>query len=638
MPVKSMHLYKKIMSYVLPFWKMVLLAVLLTMAYVLFNNISVWISVDFVKELFDPHQETVLSRLPAQVMPGASGEADGEAQEKGPERPAKKQSRNLYHDINTAIKKVIIQEDKYDTLKIVCLVIFLSFLLKNITYYYRRVVINLIELRLIVNIRNRLHAVIMRLPLGYFDRHHTGNLTSIVFNDVKSIRQVLHESFGNMLLTPIQITVNLGILILISWRLSLITFTIIPISGFLIIQIGRSIRRKSRRVLRRVSDVLSLFQEAVSAIPVVKAFTAENLEINQFESANWRYYRAQVRRNQLTFATSPLNETLGVLILIVLLWVGGRMVYAERGLEAEDFIRYLVFLFTTFQPLREFSKLNNTLQKGLAAAERIFNVIDEEQEVYDKPEACQLKQFQKAIELDHVTFRYTPEDPQVLKNINLSIRKGQTVAFVGHSGAGKSTLVNLIPRFYDVESGRILLDGVDIRDYRLVDLRKQIGIVSQDTMLFNDTVRANIAYGMEDVSDERIKEAARAANAWEFIKDLDHGLDNIIGERGVTLSGGQKQRLSIARAILKNPPILVLDEATSALDTQSERLVQEAIETLMKNRTVLVIAHRLSTVIHADQIVVMKHGEISGVGHHRHLLKTCPLYKVLYEMQFRDET
>ena len=310
------------------------------------------------------------------------------------------------------------------------------------------------------------------------------------------------------------------------------------------------------------------------------------------------------------------------------------MVYNNVGLGGEDFTRFLVFLFMMFQPLKKFSGLNNTIQTGLAAAERIFSTLESQPEVYEKPGAVQLSSFQNSIQFDNVSFRYDDDGPLVLRDIDLEISKGQMVALVGPSGAGKSTLSDLIPRFYDATTGKILIDGTDIRDFTINSLRSRIGIVTQDSILFNDTIRANIGYGMENASEEDIIEASKAANAWEFISEMDKGLDTIIGERGIKLSGGQKQRVSIARAILKNPPILILDEATSSLDTESEKLVQDAIDNLMENRTVLVIAHRLSTITHADNIIVLERAKIICQGNHGELLQTCPKYKTLYEIQF----
>lgn len=614
-----MKVYSRLLKYLLPFWKLVVLSVFLTVFYVLFNNLSLWVSVDFIRELFDPSNLSSGVAQPSIPITGLP------------------ETHSAYEALNQTIKKLIIREDRFNTLKIVCGVIFFSFLLKNIVFFFRRVLNSFIELNIILNIRKHLYDRIIRLPLSYFERNHSGNLTSIVFNDVTSVNAVLTSSFGRLLMTPLQVLANMTILFMISFKLSLITFTIVPVSAFVIIKIGQSIRRKSRRVFQQIANVMSVFQETVTSIRIVKAFTNEEREKQHFDAAIDRHFKLNFRAARLGFLASPVNETLGVSILVALLWYGGNLVYTGGGLNPEDFIRYLVFLFTLFQPLKELSGLNNRIQQGMAAAERIFRTLDENPEIYEKPGAKKLEGFSEAIEFKDVNFQYNTDEPGILKDINLRIEQGEMVAFVGHSGAGKSTLVDLIPRFYDVDSGSITVDGVDIRDFSLQSLRGQIGVVTQESILFNDSVQMNIAYGLNGVSEKAIVDAAKAANAWEFIKTMGDGLDTIIGEKGIKLSGGQKQRLSIARAVLKNPPILILDEATSSLDSESERLVQEAIDKLMHNRTVLVIAHRLSTIMHADKIVVLHGGRIKCIGNHSKLLKDCQTYRSLYEIQFRNQ-
>ncbi|HES59042.1 MAG TPA: ABC transporter ATP-binding protein, partial [Caldithrix sp.] len=524
-------------------------------------------------------------------------------------------------------------DTQVDTLKILCLVIFLSFLLKNIIDYLRSVLLNFVEVRVIMNMRNRLHEQIMHLPIPLFDQRHTGEFTSIVFNDVAAIRNVLHSNFGPMILSPIQIISNVVILFLIDVQLSLITLLVLPLSATAIIKIGQGMRRRSRRVFKKIAEVMERFQEAVSAIRIVKAFSNEDREIDKFHQATYKHYKNLFRANQLKLATSPINEVLLVLILVFLLWYGGNMVFSHSGLNAEDFVRFLLFLFTMFQPIKTFSGINNTIQTGMAAAERVISIIETEPEKYDTPDAVDIKNFNDTIEFQNVTFSYNDEAQHVLKNINLTINRGEMVAFVGHSGSGKTTLVNLVPRFYEINKGSIKIDGIDIRSLKLKSLRRLMGIVTQESVLFNDTIRMNIAYGLNNVTDDAIIEASRSANAWEFIEKMENGLDTHIGERGVRLSGGQKQRLSIARAILKNPPILILDEATSSLDTESERLVQEAIDKLLQSRTVLVIAHRLSTIRNATKIVVLNDRQIEAMGTHEELYKKSRVYKNLYDNQ-----
>ena len=458
-------------------------------------------------------------------------------------------------------------------------------------------------------------------------------MNSVVFNDVNAIKTVLQTSFGKLILSPVQILVNIFILFMISWKLSLMMLVILPFSALLMNVVGQAVRRRSRRVFKQLADVVSLFQEAITGIRIVKAFANEENEHAQFRQSNRKFFKKTFRQLRLKFLTSPVNEMLFVTILIFLLWYGGNMVYANEGLAADDFIRFLLFLFMMFQPLKDLSKINNVIQNGMAAAERIFEILDVEEEAYDDPAAIEIPELANEIVYKNVTFLYGSSEKPVLDKINLTIKKGETVAFVGPSGAGKTTMVNVLPRFYELTDGSILIDGIDFHSFTLKSLRRQVGIVTQDTVLFNDTVRANIAYSQIDVPESDIIHAAKVANAWEFIEKMPQGLDTKIGEKGSRISGGQKQRLSIARAILNNPPVLILDEATSALDTESEQLVQTAIDRLLQSRTVLVIAHRLSTVQNADKIVVMLDGRIESIGKHQELLQKSPVYKTLHEKQ-----
>lgn len=632
-----MTLFLKILTFAKEFWKLISLSIILSLLYVLFNNFSIWISVDFIGELFisQDSQQARVESLPSNDGENIQSAADTTVSS----MPAAiGGSAGLYNKIKFTVKDIIVKDSKTETLKIVCILIFLSFLIKNAILYLRSIIIFFIQTNIIIKLRNMLHNALLRLPLSFIEKRRTAEFISITFSDVNSVNNVIQNSYGTLIMTPFQVIANVAILLLISWRLTLISFIIIPISGILISKIGQSIRRKSRRVFRQNANVVTVFQEALTSLRIVKAFTNEKKEEDRFQSANRHFFHLIFRSQKLRELTSPLNETLGAFILVFLLWYGGNMVYNNAGISAEDFTRFLVFLFMMFQPLKKFSGLNNTIQTGLAAAERIFGTLDMPPEVYEKPGAITISEFEGPIQFEDVSFRYDDNLPFVLRNINLEINKGEMVALVGPSGAGKSTLSDLIPRFYDLTEGRIRINGIDSREFTLNSLRKQIGIVTQDSILFNDTIRENIGYGMENATDEAIIEAAKAANAWEFIEQMDQGLNTVIGERGIKLSGGQKQRLSIARAILKNPPILILDEATSSLDTESEKLVQDAIDNLMENRTVLVIAHRLSTVTHADKIAVLERGRIICMDSHSELLHTCPKYRRLYEIQFETDT
>jgi subfamily B ATP-binding cassette protein MsbA len=628
-----MKLYLKVLAFIKPFWKHMILVVLLSFLYVFFNNLSLWISVDFVNELFAP---TIVDGNSA-AAPADSGTVAGDGKNPLDKMLVMKSQLDVYTKLKRTVKQLIIQPDRKQTLIVVCIVIFIAFLIKNIIHYSHRILLNFIEIRILVNIRNLLHQKLLNLPLSFFESRHSGEITSIVFNDVNAINNVMHNSFGNLIMQPVQIFANITILFMISVKLSLFTFIIIPLTAIVIVKVGQSVRRRSRRVYRQIADVVENFQESIMGIRIVKAFANERREAERFRSANYDYFKKHFREYKLRYLTSPINETMYVGILVFLLWYGGNLVYSGTGLTAEDFLRFLLYLFMIFQPLKELSGINNIIQSGMAAAERVYSILDSKQEIYDKPGAIEAQEFKQAIEYQSVTFRYNEDSEQVLTNINLNIKRGEMVAFVGHSGAGKTTIVNLLPRFYEITAGAITIDGQDIRNMTLHSLRGLMSIVTQETILFNDTIRNNIAYGLSQVSDQQIIEAAKVANAWEFIEKTEQGLDTHIGERGVRLSGGQKQRLSIARAILKNPPILILDEATSSLDTESERLVQEAIDNLLQSRTVLVIAHRLSTIRNATKIVVLHNGHIEGIGRHEELYQASPIYKNLYDNQLLSQ-
>lgn len=615
-----MTLYLKIIRFVKPFWHRILLAVLLTIVYVLFNNLSLWVVINFIEQIFSP--EYIASGTSSisqnKVMDNLTGD------------------NSFYNSINDVIEGFLIQEDRFDTLLAVCILILVAFVIKNIAIYLKKILLNYTTLSIVVKFRNMLQVKILKLPISSIDKRHTGEFTSIVFNDVGSIKDVLSSSFGNLILSPIHIITNITLMFIISVKLSLMTFIVVPVSVVIIIKIGQSVRRRSRRVLQQIANVMFSFQESMSSIRIVKAFVTENREARKFDLTNTEWFKKSYRANKLKFATSPLNEIVLVIMLVFLLWYGGNLVYNNDGIQAQDFLRFLIFLFTMFQPIKDLSGLNNVLQSGFAAAERIFNILDAPEEIYNDVNQVTLKEFNNNIVYDNVCFKYNPAGAEILKDLSFEIRRGEMVAFVGPSGSGKTTLVNLLPRFYQVLSGKILIDGVDTQNITISSLRGLMSIVTQDTILFSDTIRMNIAYGVESASDSEIIKAAQNANAWEFIQNLENGLDTYIGEKGLRLSGGQKQRISIARAILKNPAILILDEATSALDTESERLVQAAIDNLLKDRTVLVIAHRLSTIQNADRIVVLNKGEIEAIGKHNELLTKSKIYQKLSQNQFID--
>jgi subfamily B ATP-binding cassette protein MsbA len=425
-------------------------------------------------------------------------------------------------------------------------------------------------------------------------------------------------------------------LLVISSKLTIIIASIFPILAYLILEMGKTIRRRSKRNLERFEGMTSVVQETASCIRAVKMFNMALFETDKFKRENDRLNHATFRSILFITLSGPLTETLGVIVTVILLFFGGMEVLKGHSISAEDFVRYLTFLFITFQPFKSLAGVNSTLQGGLAAAQRIFGLLDVQAEPVSISAHERVPSFEKEIKFSEVRFTYPGTAQEVIRGINFTVKKNQIVAIVGSSGSGKSTILDLLPRFYDIQEGSISIDGKDIRENDLLGLRSLFGIVSQETVLFNDSVFNNIGYGLQGASAALVIEAAKVANAWEFIEKLPQGLETIIGERGVMLSGGQRQRLSIARAILKNPAILILDEATSALDTESERLVQSAINNLMTHRTAIIVAHRLSTISHADLILVVENGMILESGPHNDLIKMNRRYKYFYDMQFAE--
>ena len=604
-------LYKRMFKLVIQHWPYLLLSTLAALIYVVLNSASIWLTASLINNILMDFQQLLADH--------------SQLTEKG----ALTLNEKLKHWTNG----LILRETPHETLKILCISIMVVFLTKNVFLYMKNFFMTLVQFHLITELRNRLYKHFNALSFSYFDQKKSGELTSIVINDVANLRRALGSSFHQLLVEPINLLAFILLLFVISWKLALLSIIILPIAGLTILSIGRSIRRKSKRTAAMIAGITNIITETLSSIRVVKAFAMEEYEVQRFFKETHHYFQLILRRAKLRLLASPITETIGVMIGVLLLWVGGLEVLSGEGLTPEDFLRFILLLFAMMDPLRKLSKVNVALQTGAASAERVFSILDTPPTIVDKVDAVKIDSFKEKITISNVSFKYESDD-KVLKNISFEIEKGSIVALVGSSGAGKSTLADLIPRFYDVNNGGITIDGHDVRDLSLNSLRRLMGVVTQETILFNDTVRANIAYGQKDVYDDQVISAAKAANALEFINDLSDGFDTVIGEKGVKLSGGQRQRLAIARAIMKNPPILILDEATSALDTESERLVQKALETLMANRTVLVIAHRLSTVTNANKIILLDKGEIKEVGTHNELMEKEGLYSNLYNIQF----
>jgi ATP-binding cassette, subfamily B, bacterial MsbA len=482
------------------------------------------------------------------------------------------------------------------------------------------------------DIRNKIYKKILELPIGFFSEERKGDIIARMTGDVQEIDNSIMSSLEMLLKDPLIILMSLSFMIYMSWSLTLFVFLLLPVVGYLIGKVGKSLKKPSMRGQNKMGELLSTIEESLTGLRIIKAFNAEKKVSQHFKDQNTQYYNIMNGLMWRRYLAHPMSEFLGTAVIVIVLWYGGKLVLSHNStLTPQGFITYLVFFYSIINPAKSFTTAFYAIQKGLASMERIDMVMMAENTIIDKQNPQPVKAFTSAIEYKDVTFKY--QEDEVLRKVNLTIPLGKTVALVGQSGSGKSTFVDLLPRFYDVTQGEIRVDGVDIREYKIADLRNLMGNVNQDHILFNDTFFNNIAFGLENATLEQVEAAAKVANAHDFISATPEGYESNIGDRGGKLSGGQRQRISIARAVLKNPPILILDEATSALDTESEKLVQEALENLMKNRTSIVIAHRLSTIKNADLICVFHEGEIVERGNHDELLALDGIYKKLHGMQ-----
>jgi len=629
--MSNFKLYRRMLGYLRPYAALIAAALVFALLAVAFEGLSLWFSASLVQTIFD-HTALEVSKPEYSIA-----------------------------NVNDILKYwtylFINAKGPLVALQIVCGLMSLSFLFKNFFIYLKSVVMTRLNLSVVRDMRNELFAHALALPVSYYDRTRSGNVISLVVNDVTSINNSMTSTFDKIIVEPLRLVFFTTMLFLINYKFTLAIFVIFPALGFLITLIGRTVRRRSKRVMEHMASLLSILHETVNGIRIVKIFGTHDAESRKFREENSRFVRQSFRSSYIGALASPITEVMGVVVVVILLWYGGRQVLGADGFGAEDFTRFLVFLFSIFTPLKEIGKLNTTLQTGFASAERVFAALDSAVEgevdvsiggnnsgssvdgngggsASNKNAALTKTSFDNNITFSNVNFNYPGCEETVLKDISFEIKKGSVAALVGSSGSGKSTTLDLLPRFYDITGGEICIDGVDIREMGLANLRKLFGTVSQETFLFNDTVASNISYGMPNAPRESVISAAKSANAWEFIEKLPGGLDTVIGERGVMLSGGQRQRLSIARALLLNPPILILDEATSSLDTESERLVQAAINNVMENRTVLVVAHRLSTIRHADMILVLENGMVVERGTHEELLAKNSRYKYFHDIQF----
>ena len=507
--------------------------------------------------------------------------------------------------------------------------------LKGVASYGQTYLMTYVGNRVVTDIRQQLFSHLMRLPLGFHLKNPSSRMMSRVINDVNWIQNAVSGVLKDLFQQSLTFLVLLGVIFYQNWRLSLLSIVAIPLSLYPMVRFGNRLRRIATTGQERTADMATTLQETLTGIRIVKGFTREAAEDQRFARFNEAYFRTTMKSTQVSAITSPVLEAVGVIGLAGIIWYGGWQVI-QGVMTPGTFFSFITAVFLVYAPLKRLASANNTIQQALSATQRVFAVLDVPTEAANDTGVRNLDGVRSTIELRRVSFRYDGIEAPALQDVSLTVRVGEVLALVGSSGAGKTTLVNLIPRFYDPTAGAILIDGVDLREIRLPALRRQIGIVSQETLLFDDTVRNNIAYGKDEVHEEAVIEAARAAFAHEVILRLPNGYDTLIGENGVKLSGGERQRLAIARALLRNPPILILDEATSSLDTESERMVQMALANLMKDRTTFVIAHRLSTIQRADRIAVLDRGRVVEVGRHEELLAYGGIYSRLYQMQFQD--
>lgn len=599
---------KRIFSYVRSYWGYASLNIIFNIFSVFFNLVSLAMVVPFLGLLFGT-TDLVTSRPEFSLSVNSV-------------------SGIFYYYIST----IIINYGKVDALIFICILVVILFLLKNFFRYMAMFYLANVRNGAVKTIRNNIYSKILILPLSFYSERKKGDLIARMTTDVQEVEWSIMTSLEMLFRDPLTIVVYIIFMFIMSPPLTMFVLILLPLTAWLIGRIGKSLRKSSDKVQNKMGLILSVIEETISGLRIIKAFTAIGYSEKKFREINEDYTRMMIRVYRKRDLAAPLSEFLGAVVLVTIMWYGGNLVLGSNAtISPQAFVAYIVVFSQLIVPIKSFVTAMYNVQKGAASAERIQQVHDAEEVIEEIPNAVPINDFKNNILYENVSFTYEKEE--VLSNINLNIGKGKTIALVGPSGGGKSTMVDLLPRFYDCTKGEISIDGIPIKNMVINDLRKLMGIVTQESILFNDTVFNNIAFGVENTNKEKVIEAAKIANAHEFIMELEKGYDTNIGDRGIKLSGGQKQRLSIARAVLKNPPILILDEATSSLDTESERLVQEALEKLMKSRTSVVIAHRLSTIQHADEIIVIQKGEIAERGTHSELIADNGIYKKLCELQ-----
>lgn len=606
--------FRRLLHYVKPYWFSVLMNIVFNMLAIVFSLFSFSMVAPFLNMLFNPKNLTT-------VKPEFALDTD-----------------TLLATLDYYISSIIIEHGQASALIFICILLVIAFFLRNITTYFAMFFMVGVRAGTIKDLRNDLYRKIMILPLSFYSKHKKGDIMARITTDVHEIEVSIISYLDVFIKSPLTIMAYFAYMLGVSWRLTLFVVLLLPIGGLIIGWVGKSLRKDSLEGQNKLAGLLATIEETIGGLRIIKAFNAIYYSSDKFNEHNDDYTRVIKFVNRKRDLSSPMSEFLSSIIIAIVIWFGATLILsassnpdAVPSITAANFIAYIVVFSQIISPAKSFSQGFYSLQKGMASADRIFEVLDAEEVIVEKENAKSLLEFNDAIVYNDVSFHYN--EVNVLKNISLTIPKGKMIALVGESGGGKSTLVDLLPRFYDVSDGSITIDGTDVRDLKICDVRGLMGIVSQESILFNDTVFNNIAFGLENATREDVIEAAKIANAHDFIMEMENGYDTYIGDRGMNLSGGQRQRISIARAVLKNPPILILDEATSALDTESERLVQEALAKVMTNRTSVVIAHRLSTIQNADEILVLVKGQIVERGKHEELIELGGVYKRLTDLQ-----
>lgn len=617
-----MDTFKRLLIYFSPYKKYIALAIICSTLFAVMNGATVYLSSPLLDTLFK--QTGVADTTPIVNTDDVGSLTPG-------------WFTDLSNSISEKFNDVVFAGSTTDILLKICFMILIAFFFKNLFGYFQNFFLIHVEQGLIRDIRNVVFKHIHKLPMSFFKKEKTGDLISRLNHDVYVIQTSAGAIFLSLFREPISVLVFFGIAFSISWKLTLFSVAIVPVSILFIGWIGLRLRTQATKYQKSMGNITSLINESILGVKVVKAFGMENYENEKFQEQTQNIFRIGELKQRVGNLASPITEFLAVMIGVVIIYLGSKFVLIDESLKASEFMVFLFAIFQMMPSLKQISTINNRIQETIAAGERIFEILDIEPTIKNIDKPIVLEEFKKSIVFDNVSFHYDDSDVNILNNINFTAEKGKVTALVGSSGAGKTTMVDLVARYFDITDGSLLIDGHNIKDIQIESLRKHIGIVTQETVLFNASVKENIAYGLKDYPIDKIEAAAKSANAHEFIMNFENGYDTIIGERGTKISGGQRQRLSIARALLKNPPIMIFDEATSSLDNESEVLVQQAIERLMKDRTTFVIAHRLSTISNADEILVLDKGKIVQQGTHTALLEQADgIYKKLYELQFRE--